>query len=95
MWPNQLSKVLIFAMLWTVQVESSREANDKALKELSEKLEKEYEEKLLEEQRRHREEIENLQVCILWSLFIHTSHFVFVFILTAETKPIDVDYLRK
>ncbi|XP_013125179.1 myocardial zonula adherens protein isoform X2 [Oreochromis niloticus] len=44
-----------------LQVESSREANDKALKELSEKLEKEYEEKLLEEQRRHREEIENLQ----------------------------------
>lgn len=80
-------------MLWTVQVESSREANNKALKELSEKLEKEYEEKLLEEQRRHREEIENLQVCILWSLFIHTSHFVFI--LTAETKPIDVDYLRK
>ncbi|XP_012772497.2 myocardial zonula adherens protein isoform X1 [Maylandia zebra] len=44
-----------------LQAESSREANDKALKELSEKLEKEYEEKLLEEQRRHREEIENLQ----------------------------------
>lgn len=47
------------------QVESSQEANARALQELSAKLQKEYEEKLLEEQRKHREEIENLQVCIL------------------------------
>ncbi|XP_022600372.1 myocardial zonula adherens protein-like isoform X4 [Seriola dumerili] len=44
-----------------LQVESSREANAQALQELSAKLQREYEEKLLEEQRKHREEIENLQ----------------------------------
>ncbi|GLD58444.1 myocardial zonula adherens protein-like isoform X3 [Lates japonicus] len=44
-----------------LQVESSREANTKALQELSEKLQREYDEKLQEEQRKHREEIENLQ----------------------------------
>ncbi|XP_026234172.1 myocardial zonula adherens protein isoform X2 [Anabas testudineus] len=44
-----------------LQVESSQEANARALQELSAKLQKEYEEKLLEEQRKHREEIENLQ----------------------------------
>ncbi|XP_016886164.1 myocardial zonula adherens protein isoform X2 [Cynoglossus semilaevis] len=44
-----------------LQVESSREANAKALQELSEKLQKEYEEKLQEEQQKHREEIEKLQ----------------------------------
>ncbi|XP_008303279.1 myocardial zonula adherens protein [Stegastes partitus] len=43
------------------QVESSREANNQALQELSAKLQREYEEKLHEEQRKHREEIENLQ----------------------------------
>ncbi|XP_071344943.1 myocardial zonula adherens protein isoform X2 [Trachinotus anak] len=44
-----------------LQVESSREANAQALQELSAKLQREYEEKLLEEQRKHKEEIENLQ----------------------------------
>ncbi|XP_039983087.1 protein GRINL1A [Xiphias gladius] len=44
-----------------LQVESSQEANTQALQELSVKLQREYEEKLLEEQRKHREEIENLQ----------------------------------
>ncbi|XP_070687874.1 myocardial zonula adherens protein-like isoform X3 [Pempheris klunzingeri] len=44
-----------------LQVESSREANTQALRELSAKLQREYEEKLQEEQRKHREEIENLQ----------------------------------
>ncbi|XP_023140978.2 myocardial zonula adherens protein isoform X1 [Amphiprion ocellaris] len=44
-----------------LQVESSREANNQALQELSAKLQREYEEKLQEEQRKHREEIENLQ----------------------------------
>ncbi|XP_067341932.1 myocardial zonula adherens protein isoform X2 [Channa argus] len=44
-----------------IQVESSQEANTRALQELSAKLQSEYEEKLLEEQRKHREEIENLQ----------------------------------
>ncbi|XP_026176053.1 myocardial zonula adherens protein isoform X2 [Mastacembelus armatus] len=47
-----------------LQVESSREANTHALQELSAKLQREYEEKLLEEQRKHREEIENLQAQI-------------------------------
>uniref|UniRef100_UPI0037E8DC5A myocardial zonula adherens protein isoform X2 n=1 Tax=Semicossyphus pulcher TaxID=241346 RepID=UPI0037E8DC5A len=44
-----------------LQVESSREASTQALQELSAKLQREYEEKLQEEQRKHREEIENLQ----------------------------------
>ncbi|XP_029354884.1 protein GRINL1A isoform X3 [Echeneis naucrates] len=44
-----------------LQVESSQEANTRALQELSTKLKLEYEEKLLGEQRKHREEIENLQ----------------------------------
>ncbi|KAM4592349.1 myocardial zonula adherens protein isoform 2-T2 [Odontesthes bonariensis] len=44
-----------------LQVESSQEANSQALQELSAKLQREYEEKLQEEQRKHREEIENLQ----------------------------------
>ncbi|KAM9764625.1 protein GRINL1A [Menidia menidia] len=44
-----------------LQVESSQEANCQALREMSAKLQREYEEKLQEEQRKHREEIENLQ----------------------------------
>ncbi|KAJ0056176.1 hypothetical protein NL108_003470, partial [Boleophthalmus pectinirostris] len=44
-----------------LQVESSQEAGTRALHELSAKLQREYEEKLLAEQRKHREEIENLQ----------------------------------
>lgn len=44
-----------------LQVESSREAGTQALHDLSTKLQREYEEKLQEEQRKHREEIENLQ----------------------------------
>ncbi|XP_041645131.1 myocardial zonula adherens protein isoform X3 [Cheilinus undulatus] len=44
-----------------LQVESAREASTQALQELSAKLQREYEEKLQEEQRKHREEIENLQ----------------------------------
>ncbi|XP_035484348.1 myocardial zonula adherens protein isoform X2 [Scophthalmus maximus] len=44
-----------------LQVESSQEASAQALQELSEKLQREYDEKLLEEQRKHREEIEILQ----------------------------------
>ena len=55
-------------------MESSQEANSQALQELSAKLQREYEEKLHEEQRKHREEIENLQVCILFCLF--TSNIV-------------------
>ncbi|KAG7230485.1 hypothetical protein INR49_024594 [Caranx melampygus] len=47
-----------------LQVESSQEANAQALQELSAKLQREYEEKLQEEQRKHREEIENLQAQI-------------------------------
>ncbi|XP_061670074.1 myocardial zonula adherens protein isoform X2 [Syngnathoides biaculeatus] len=44
-----------------LQVEASREANTRALMELSMALERDYQEKLLEEQRKHREEIEILQ----------------------------------
>ncbi|KAK5873943.1 hypothetical protein PBY51_018937 [Eleginops maclovinus] len=44
-----------------LQVESAQEANNQALQELSAKLQQEYEEKLQNEQRKHREEIENLQ----------------------------------
>lgn len=61
---NQQNSLLTFTVL-SVQVESSREANAKALQELSEKLQKEYEEKLQEEQQKHREEIEKLQVLVL------------------------------
>lgn len=55
-------------------MESSQEASSQVLQELSAKLRGEYEQKLLEEQRKHREEIENLQVCILCSLFIKSQH---------------------
>ncbi|XP_077569867.1 myocardial zonula adherens protein isoform X2 [Stigmatopora nigra] len=44
-----------------LEVECTREANSKALLELSKTLEKDYQEKLQEEQRKHREEIEILQ----------------------------------
>ncbi|XP_061749541.1 protein GRINL1A [Nerophis ophidion] len=44
-----------------LQVESSREANSKALMELSMRLKGDYEEQLLEEQRKHKKEIEILQ----------------------------------
>ncbi|CAK6954846.1 myocardial zonula adherens protein isoform X4 [Scomber scombrus] len=44
-----------------LQVESSQEVHSQALQELSATLQREYEEKLLEEQLKHREEIENLQ----------------------------------
>lgn len=50
-------------MLPCDQVEASSEAHTQALQELSAKLQQEYEEKLLEEQQKHREEIEKLQVC--------------------------------
>lgn len=64
----------VSAVLWIVQVEASREAHGQALQELSVKLQQEYEEKLQQEQRKHREEIENLQVCILHSSSrVHTS----------------------
>ncbi|XP_057690433.1 myocardial zonula adherens protein isoform X2 [Corythoichthys intestinalis] len=44
-----------------LEVESTREANSKALMELSKTLEKDYKEKLEEERRKHRMEIEILQ----------------------------------
>ncbi|MED6279548.1 hypothetical protein CHARACLAT_001829 [Characodon lateralis] len=44
-----------------LQVESSQEANTRALQDLSAKFQREYEEKLQIEQQRHREEIEKLQ----------------------------------
>ncbi|XP_056134428.1 myocardial zonula adherens protein [Lampris incognitus] len=47
-----------------LQVEASQEAGSRALQEVTSRLERRYEEKLLEEQRRHREEIENLQAQI-------------------------------
>ncbi|XP_032416667.1 myocardial zonula adherens protein isoform X1 [Xiphophorus hellerii] len=44
-----------------LQVESSQEANTRAVQDLTAKLQREYEEKLQSEQQKHREEIENLQ----------------------------------
>ncbi|KAM8877291.1 myocardial zonula adherens protein isoform 3-T3 [Synchiropus picturatus] len=44
-----------------LQVESSQEASAQALQELSVKLQREYDAKLLEEQQKHRQEIESLQ----------------------------------
>lgn len=44
-----------------LQVESSREANTRTVQDLTARLQREYEEKLQSEQRKHREEIENLQ----------------------------------
>ncbi|XP_054892726.1 myocardial zonula adherens protein isoform X2 [Poeciliopsis prolifica] len=44
-----------------LQVESSQEANIRAVQDLTAKLQREYEEKLQSEQQKHREEIENLQ----------------------------------
>lgn len=44
-------------------MESSQEAQTQALQELSAKLQQDYDEKLREEQKKHREEIEKLQVC--------------------------------
>lgn len=48
-------------------MESSREAQALALQELSAKLQQEYDEKLQVEQEKHREEIEKLQVCTVYS----------------------------
>uniref|UniRef100_A0A3P9QJJ8 Myocardial zonula adherens protein n=1 Tax=Poecilia reticulata TaxID=8081 RepID=A0A3P9QJJ8_POERE len=45
-----------------LQVESSREANTRAVQDLAAKLQREFEEKLQSEQKKHREEIENLQL---------------------------------
>lgn len=59
---------LKYAVLWVVQVESSQETNTRAVQDLTAKLQREYEEKLQREQQKHREEIENLQVCILCCL---------------------------
>lgn len=50
-----------------MQVESSQEARAQALQELSAKLQQEYDEKLQAEQEKHREEIEELQVCTVYS----------------------------
>ncbi|KAG9352194.1 hypothetical protein JZ751_020607 [Albula glossodonta] len=47
-----------------LQVEASQEANYQALQEMTVKLQKQYEEQLLNEQKKHREEIEALQVQI-------------------------------
>ncbi|XP_037551900.1 myocardial zonula adherens protein [Nematolebias whitei] len=44
-----------------LQVESTREANTRAMKELAEKLQTEHEEELRKQQQKHREEIERLQ----------------------------------
>ncbi|XP_017260335.1 protein GRINL1A isoform X1 [Kryptolebias marmoratus] len=44
-----------------LQVESTREANTRAMQELAEKLQMEHEEELRKQQQKHREEIENLQ----------------------------------
>lgn len=48
-------------------MESSQEARSQALQDLSAKLQQEYDEKLQAEQEKHREEIEKLQVCTVYS----------------------------
>lgn len=48
-------------------MESSQEAQAQALQELSAKLQQEYAEKLQVEHEKHREEIEKLQVCTVYS----------------------------
>ncbi|KAJ0002111.1 hypothetical protein NQD34_001907 [Periophthalmus magnuspinnatus] len=58
---NELAEAQAENQMLRLQVESSQEAGTWALHELSAKLQREYEEKLLEQQRKHREEIENLQ----------------------------------
>ncbi|XP_055076947.1 myocardial zonula adherens protein isoform X2 [Periophthalmus magnuspinnatus] len=58
---NELAQAQAENQMLRLQVESSQEAGTRALHELSAKLQREYEEKLLEQQRKHREEIENLQ----------------------------------
>ncbi|KAM3877010.1 protein GRINL1A [Diretmus argenteus] len=47
-----------------LKVESSQEASSQTVQEVTERLQREYGEKLMEEQRKHREEIENLQAQI-------------------------------
>ncbi|KAM4630637.1 myocardial zonula adherens protein isoform 2-T2 [Polymixia lowei] len=47
-----------------LQVESSQEAGSQVVQEVTERLQRQYDQKLLEEQRKHREEIENLQAQI-------------------------------
>lgn len=72
-------------VLWCIQVVSSKEASTRALHELSAKLQQEYEEKLQEEQRKHREEIENLQVCIFYSLIM--SQWPYTIPVDCQLKP--------
>ncbi|KAJ8340464.1 hypothetical protein SKAU_G00350970 [Synaphobranchus kaupii] len=47
-----------------LQVEASQEANSQALQEMTRKLQSQYEEQLQNEQRKHREEVEELQAQI-------------------------------
>ncbi|XP_034045895.1 myocardial zonula adherens protein isoform X2 [Thalassophryne amazonica] len=58
---RQLAEAQATNQTLRLQVEASQEASSQALQELSARLHREYEQKLLEEQQRHREEIENLQ----------------------------------
>ena len=48
-------------------MDSSQEAQAQALQELSAKLQQEFDEKLQAEQKKHREEVEKLQVCTVYS----------------------------
>jgi hypothetical protein len=53
-------------------VESSQEANSHAVQEVTARLQRQYEERLQEEQSKHREELEKLQV--LLSLLLISLH---------------------
>lgn len=85
-WSHQPHPVFIPAVLWIVQVESSRDAQTQALQELSAKLQQEYEEKLQEEQQKHREEIEKLQVCTPNSSTLTIAHHIQLNSIPVHTK---------
>ena len=48
--------------LCAVQVETSQQNSSQVVQDVTARLQKQHEERLREEQRKHREEIENLQV---------------------------------
>lgn len=78
-------------------METSAEAHTKELQELSARLQQEYQDKLLEEQQRHREEIEKLQVCILSNFLLYLSpwHWIFWYSNLILTKAQLDEYIRR
>ncbi|CAL8244646.1 unnamed protein product [Lota lota] len=61
---RQLASVQAENQTLKLQVESTQEARSLVVQEATTRLQREYEERLLEEQKKHREEIENLQAQI-------------------------------